>query len=487
MDLPRGAARVLERFLPDTPQGSFRLGWLVATALGLAIILFIPALTGLSASFGGSGHDGYWELANQVIRGHGYVVEPGGPAVVHRPPLVPILFSPLTLLPLAMQRPGLVVLQGLLVGAGCFLLFDLATRIAGRQAARFSVAITLGYPWLYWHAKNPMNVVTQMVCALAIIDLLAREMTEENERSRWYLRAAFLGTAGAAAMATHGSTLLSLFLLLAGVAGIGVVRGRRRWIAVPVVAGCLAALMIAPWTYRNWTVAHRFVPVVSNAGLAYFWGNAHWELNGATNEEELARALQLAGIRGSHTKLTHYCALKDPATDALVDRRMTEHVREDPAWLVKKVALNATEFFVPSVYDLLKWRRCPRLAKMAIMERAGLSVWHLGLWGLALLGLWRNRRPLTRVVPLLAIVACIVALALPYLPFLVSIGHSQYVLSTIPLLALLAGSGLASRTGEDSRRHRERAGEETRRSGWQPTPKGFGRPQSAGLLGARSR
>jgi hypothetical protein len=436
--------------LPGNARAAFWYGLILSALAGLTIITLVPALTGLSGKFGSTGHDGYWELATHLIRGEGYVVEPGGSPVLFRPPLVPALFSPLTLLPTGFQRPAVVLLQSLMVGAACFLLFDLAARIAGFRVARFAVAILLVYPWLYWHVKNPMNVVTQMLCVLAIVDLMTGELFAQgpadrslNDR-RWLTRAALLGLAGGAAMLTHGTVLLSFALLLAGVAGLGVLCRRWQWVAVAAIAGCVAAAIVAPWTYRNWTVAHRFVPIVTSAGTSYFWGNAHWEVRGAAGEQELEKLLELAGVPGRPGDVMHFGGLKDPKLNAVVDRRMAEHIRAHPARLAEKIARNALELYLPSTYDLLNRPSYATTTSLGqALERGVLSAWHLGLWGLALAGVWRIRRRRAALMPALVILGCVPALVGPYLPFLVHVGHSQYVLPTIPLLALLAGWTLA--------------------------------------------
>jgi hypothetical protein len=45
----------------------------------------------------------------------------------------------------------------------------------------------------------------------------------------------------------------------------------------------------------------------------------------------------------------------------------------------------------------------------------------------------------------LGVLALVVVFPLAYLPFLVYVGHSHYVLPTIPLLSILAALGLGAR------------------------------------------
>lgn len=50
---------------------------------------------------------------------------------------------------------------------------------------------------------------------------------------------------------------------------------RFRWSALKglIGAACIILLMIVPWTARNYLAFHTFVPLNTNAGFAFFWGN----------------------------------------------------------------------------------------------------------------------------------------------------------------------------------------------------------------------
>ena len=68
---------------------------------GLAMYL-VPALGfGLNVEFTGPRHDGYVEIATMLVQGEGFRFEPGGPPVMHRPPLYPVLLMPFVGLPAA--------------------------------------------------------------------------------------------------------------------------------------------------------------------------------------------------------------------------------------------------------------------------------------------------------------------------------------------------------------------------------------------------
>ena len=268
-------------------MGAFLRGSGLSLGIGLAIIFVAGPILGVSAGFGGRAHDGYLELGTNVAQGRGFVFESGGPPSTHRPPLTPILLAPITRMPLLLQRPTMILMHSLMVGATCFLLFDLARKAFDARIAACSIGLMLAYPWLFWHVKNPMNMITQMTCTMLVVNLIGNELLESYKRGNtalsrhWFLRAGLLGLAAAAAILTHGTMLLSVPVLLVAMAMIGFVYHRRRLAAVAVLAGIVAVLAVSPWSYRNWKVCHRFVPVATGAGLQYFYGNVLWGFDGS--------------------------------------------------------------------------------------------------------------------------------------------------------------------------------------------------------------
>ena len=84
---------------------------------------------------------------------------------------------------------------------------------------------------------------------------------------------------------------------------------------------------------------------------------------------------------------------------------MVAHIRAHPAQFAEKTLLNAAEFYFPVVHDALGVNDLDGPAW--VLYRLVVSAWHGALWVLALVGLWRQRRPTTRGRWLLAL-ACVV-------------------------------------------------------------------------------
>jgi hypothetical protein len=69
------------------------------------------------------------------------------------------------------------------------------------------------------------------------------------------------------------AALLSLLPLLAGWMAYRAWKEGRSWFARPALALGVAALCCVPWTIRNYTVFHAFVPFRSTLGLQLWMGN----------------------------------------------------------------------------------------------------------------------------------------------------------------------------------------------------------------------
>lgn len=451
----------LGRLMPSSSAGALRAGFLLGLAVGLAVILFIrPVVLGKGPSFGGEGHDGYLELGANIIRGRGYVFEPGGPPVMHRPPVVPVLISPLTLLPESVQPSALIVLHSLLFGITCMLLYRLADRLFGPRVARGSVACFLLYPWVYWHVKNPMSVITQTFFVVLLAEMLCRELHtgpgsphDESPSRRWG-RTAGLALAASGGILTHGAALVSAPCLVLLSVVVHLARRRYRSAGRLLAAGILAILLVAPWTYRNWCVTGRLVPVASNAGFAYFLGEVHWSDEAPSPAKARSTFQETLDMLEIGPADVHYWGIKDPAVDARLNAMMKAHATSNPARLARKCALNAIEFYLPTACDIVQPARSRQ--GMAFLENIGLSLWHTALGALAIIGLCKAGRGAVRR-RLASVAVTIFILVLPYLPFLVFVGHSQYSLHTIPLLSVLAAAGAVSLLG-----NRRAAGERLR-------------------------
>jgi len=436
-----------KRMIPKTTKGAFWLSFWLCFLGCLFIIFVIAPLTGISKHFG-HGHDGYIQLAENLGQGNGYVFEEAGPSVFHRPPLYPFLLVPITFLPDFLQRPALILMQSVMVGCIGGLIFQIAKRLFNLSIAGVAVVIFLLNPWVYWNAKNPMTVIPQgllytLLAVLAGSELLAilgRYSAPAGKMKLWSKRLA-MGIVAAALALTHGAMLAVNIVLLFMLLIAGIVRRNYQATKTSIIAGVIMVTLIAPWTYRNWVMFHRFIPIAGGSGLAYFNGNVHWE--GITQEPQrngegyINASLRVAGIEGTEATHTHWKGLKDIELEDRVNEKMMEDLRTHPGAFMKKILLNAVEYYFPMFtypYLAVKYFKAENLA---------ITIFHSILWGLALMGIWRGRKEEMLWPPTGLVFIAIVVYAIWFFPFAIFIGHSLYTFGTIPFLSILAARGLS--------------------------------------------
>ncbi len=204
--------------------------------------------------------------------------------------------------------------------------------------------------------------------------------------------------------------------------------GLRRGVALTALAGVSAALVLAPWAYRNHRVAGGFVPVSIQDSALYGTFNddaAHdrtypWAWRPVTRRDlDLFRRAQPLG---------------DVALRSRLLQRARSYIADHPASL-------ADAFFWNGLSRLWDVRRPARVLEDAQINgrsrplTAIALALHWILLPLALLGLWRARRRPALVWPL-------VALALAAAVVFSTAAATRYRVPFEPVIALLAASGV---------------------------------------------
>ena len=439
----------LHRLSGIPPRSSKEAFW-IAFALCLATCLFIlfvlSPLTGVSQTFGTETHDGYIEIARNLVSGNGYVLEEGGTPVFHRPPLYPFLLVPIALFPEFLQRPILVVVQSLMVGGIAFLVFEVSSKLFNHTTAKFSVVVFLLNPWLYWNAKNPMTPIVQALLYVSFIFLIFREiypllfgrpMTDQKSRVPPWLS---IGLSGALLSLTHG-TMIAVFLIwLLAVFLVGVFRRNWQTVRTSLYAGLIGVLVISPWTYRNWVVFNRFIPVVGGGGLMYFHGNNHWSPTRVPSSEKLEiskKDTRRDVIKDINEDQKNWHGLKDTKLDKNLTQKMIEDILAHPGIFAQKITLNALEYYFPAITH-------PFLAYGSNLkkEKLALTIYHFLLWTLAVWGFLGVRKKKNYQNSAILLFVAIVLYAVWYFPFLAFIGHSLYTFGTMSILSILTAIGI---------------------------------------------
>ena len=435
--------KYIKEIIPGSPFKAALLCFCCTMLTGMSIIYIISPITGLSRHFGKS-HDGYIQLAENIAEGHGYVFKKNGPPVFHRPPFYPLLLVPVTYLPETVQRPAIIILHSIMTGLTGLLMFITAKKIFTKSAAGISVIIFLVYPWLYWHAKNPMTPILQGLLYMLLTVLVGNEFISEKASGNVWIKAIATGAAMAALSLTHGTMLAVCISILLVLLLSGASFRNPRQIKFSLLVFIAMLLFISPWTYRNYKVFNKFMPVTGGAGLAYFNGNTHFSCTSEKPRQQgeyfLDASLRAAGIQGRAETHTHWMGPKNMQLEEKLNQKMKEDITKHPFNFIQKIALNAVEYYFPFlVYPFLA-------VKTFSCQELTITVFHLLLWALALKGLWNDYSIRKYRQHTLLLFFALIIYAAWYFPFATFIGHSLYSFGTIPLLAVLAGVGLAPKS-----------------------------------------
>ncbi len=239
----------------------------------------------------------YDELARRVISGHGFTfpvawwpMTQAGAPTAHWSFLYTLylagVYTLFGLHPLA-ARLIQAVIAGILYP---WLSYRLGRRLFGGGVGLVAAAISALYPYFVYYGGALMTETFYILAVLWALDLTIEisQRTSTTDSPHALLAAArpwlLLGLALGVATLLRQLILLLVPFLFAWLLWMA---ARRKaagepgssWSKLrPMFAGMLASVvvivaLIAPWTVRNYFAFHRFVPLNTNSGYAFFWGN----------------------------------------------------------------------------------------------------------------------------------------------------------------------------------------------------------------------
>jgi len=314
----------------------------------------------------------YLLLANNVARGRGFSYESPASGVVEgrhvgRAPLYPLLLAGVGLAwpgsaIVADRLPDAVpaevkVTQALIGCAIVWLIAWWARRVAGPRAGVVAALVAACYPPLVVIGAYALSESAYAALALLGALLLDRAFAAPKPRA-----SSGLGLAGGAVVGLAALTRPAILPFL-GLVVLWLLVRRRGWLAVAAIAG--AALVVAPWTARNYAVHARFVLVASEGGVTFWTGNNRL----ARGEGDLAANLEMkrAALEIERTAAAAGAATPE-ALESVFYRAAFADIRADPArfagLLARKVfytvapvgpsyALHSTRYIAASVVPYL--------------------------------------------------------------------------------------------------------------------------------------
>jgi len=368
-----------------------------------------------------------WEagrIARALVTGYGYADPFSNVFFAHTgptawlPPLYPLLlagifrvFGVFTLT----SAWVLFAIQSAFSAATALAVWESALRCFSRRVALWSAWIWALYPAAMQYAVRwpwEMTITTALFTFALALAIRMRGIGEPEEHKRPLTRSWLLFGLLWGLIALSNATLLS-FLPVCGLWILAGTYRRRFAVRDCILAAVVFVVCIAPWTARNYSVFHRFIPLRSNFGAELYMGNGPGS-NGLLMEYlhpfqdpvQLRRYAQLGEL--------DYVAERGAAARAFI--------LAYPAHFAANVARRVYFFWAgnPQSADWPWYNEAGRTLNFAFSSIAGL----LGL-ALAL----RNRVPASGLFA-----AAFLLLPIPY--YLVTV-HARFRHPLEPLLAIL--------------------------------------------------
>lgn len=327
------------------------------------------------------------------------------------------------------------VLLCVMMAGICVLTYALGRLTVGDRPARWGALLAAVHPPLFMWSGRLMSEVpftlffTGFLCMLSLV--------QRGGGALWRQKLAGAGVLLGLALLTRpvGSFVIP-FLLFWGLASPsnGFRLGR---IERPALVLLSAAVVVAPWTLRNYRLTGAFIPLSSNAGTVLIGGNNpvvacsppsllgphHWQSGGLVSPE-------VSGL----LRAEDYAQLFDASqieTDRLYRARALDYIRKNP--------FDASELAVHKLVrsgDLIPVRRSVQ-ARLALVASYALFI-------SSLCGLWLSRTEWRRIFPLLLALGTILS------SVAVTAGVRRFLHPLEPVALLLAGVAIANLTRGDS-------------------------------------
>ena len=237
---------------------------LVALVVRLAVVLatphFVPRTDAAEYDHNAVSLVQHGKFAPSVATFH------GGPTAYHPPAFSVLLAGAYKLVGTGSAKTRWEagrILNAILGAAAVALICLIALRLWGRRVALLAGGIAAVSPPLVLVGSTLMSEPLFIVLELAAV-LAALAHRESPHRWRWAVATGVLAALGALTRGNGLLLLVPLFFL------VWCERPRRSWrsLRAPAAMVAAAALTLVPWTIRNLSAFHQFVPVTTETGYA---------------------------------------------------------------------------------------------------------------------------------------------------------------------------------------------------------------------------
>jgi 4-amino-4-deoxy-L-arabinose transferase-like glycosyltransferase len=307
-----------------------------------------------------------------------------------------------------------------------------ALELFGATAGLIALFLAAVYPVLIELSTTLVaeNLLTPLVLAAVYAGLRVRRATKPRTVYAWVAGA---GVLTGLATLTHENGILIVLPLLAAVwrppAG-------PRPLVAPALLIATAALTIAPWTIRNATVMHRFIPVSDETGITLV---GTYNPASAANRPVPYKWRIFYGIPGERRLIRQASHLTEPEIGDRLQSQALRYIGHHPTAPLEVAYHNTLRLF--ELEGTFAWRAS---AAAISLSTSTARVGVISFWILCLLALAGTVTSRGRAAPKWV---WLVPLLLGLSVVLVNVETPRFRAPVDPFLILLAAAGLATATG----------------------------------------
>jgi 4-amino-4-deoxy-L-arabinose transferase-like glycosyltransferase len=376
-----------------------------------------------------TGTDGYKEIAENFVRGHGFIFSQGMRSTgmlgyMKREPVYPLLLSVILRLTGTLSPAVLCLFQTSLSLISCCLVYRLGEKIFGASTGRLASFIYVLHPISFWYstrfASEAVSVPVMLLCLLLI-----KRLFDEPSNNK----AVQVGLSIGVAALTRSACVILLPVILLFV----LLKWRtqlHRVLSYALIIVFFYASIHSLWITRNYLISGEIVPFTTMSGGAFFAGNEKVERfdvkkhTVGDDTDEPAEALYSSVQDEIATRVPH---ISLPRLEAQTDKQLGAMARqlvvEKPLFVVRKLLFGMYFIWFLSTTTAKSW---------------GWMMFQIPLVALAVMGLCRQRQwDFSKCFLLCVVVVYIVAYALlsPW---------ARYSMPIMPIVILFASYALIS-------------------------------------------
>jgi len=384
------------------------------------------------------GTDGYKEIAENLVRGHGFIFSQGMRSTIEfgymkREPIYPLLLSVILHLTGTLSPAVLSLFQTSLSLISCYLVYRLGEKIFGASTGRLASFIYALHPISFWYSPQFASEIVTASAMLLCLFLIERFFAEPTR-----IKAAEVGLSVGIATLTKSACVMLLPVILF----FALIKWRTKLhqlLSYAFIIVFFHVCILSLWLVRNYSISGEIVPFTTNSGGVFFIGNRVVEqfdvkkLTAGEPEAEIAaQALYRTVQDGIAARVPH---MSLPRLEAQTDKQLTAMARqlivEKPLFAVRKFLAGMCFIWFLSDTTAKSW---------------GWMMFQMPLVALAVIGLCRQRQWDFSQRFLLCVVLVYIV------PYTLLLALARYSMPIIPIVILFSSYGWVSFLKPDANR-----------------------------------